>query len=123
MSATINSSHQQKAAYVYIRQSTMGQVRLHQESTQRQYALREKAIGLGWPEARVIVLDNDLGESGTQTDSRKDFQRLMAEVSLQRVGAVLALEASRLSRSCADWHRLLELCAWNSTLITHSAPL
>ena len=117
MSATITGSHQQKPAYVYIRQSTMGQVRLHQESTQRQYALREKAIGLGWPAARVIVLDNDLGKSGTRTTGRQDFQRLMAEVSLHRVGAVLALEASRLSRSCADWHKLLELCAWSSTLI------
>ena len=117
MSAAINKSHQQKTAYVYVRQSSMGQVRLHQESTQRQYALREKAITLGWPERRVIVLDNDLGQSGAQIASRQDFQRLMTEVTLNKVGAVFALEASRLSRSCADWHRLLELCAWSGTLI------
>lgn len=117
MSATISKSHQQKTAYVYIRQSSMGQVKLHQESTQRQYALREKAITLGWPERRVIVLDNDLGQSGAQIASRQDFQRLMTEVTLNKVGAVFALEASRLSRSCADWHRLLELCAWSGTLI------
>ena len=117
MSATISKSHQQKTAYIYIRQSSMGQVRLNQESTQRQYALREKAITLGWPERRVIVLDNDLGQSGAQIASRQDFQRLMTEVTLNKVGAVFALEASRLSRSCADWHRLLELCAWSGTLI------
>lgn len=117
MSAIPTNTHQEKLAYVYIRQSTMGQVRLHQESTQRQYALQEKAHQLGWPKSKVIVLDSDLGQSGTQAANRQDFQRLIAEVSLHRVGAVLALEASRLSRSCADWHKLLELCAWSGTLI------
>jgi DNA invertase Pin-like site-specific DNA recombinase len=95
----------------------MGQVRLNQESTQRQYALKERARSLGWPSTKVVVLDKDLGESGAQMSKRGDFQRLIAEVSLGRVGGVLALEASRLSRSCADWHRLLELCALTSTLI------
>lgn len=117
MSATPSNTHREKLAYVYIRQSTMGQVRFHQESTQRQYALQEKALQLGWAKGDVVVLDNDLGQSGAQTANRHDFQRLMAEVSLHRVGAVLALEASRLSRSCADWHKLLELCAWSGTLI------
>jgi len=113
----ISSEHTGKLAYVYVRQSTMGQVRLNQESTQRQYALKQRALALGWRAPKVIVLDNDLGESGSQIAKRGDFQRLIAEVSLGRVGAVLALEASRLSRSCADWHRLLELCALTSTLI------
>ena len=95
----------------------MGQVRLNQESTQRQYALEQRALNLGWPARNVIVLDKDLGESGAQMSRRRDFQLLIAEVSLGKVGAVLALEASRLSRSCADWHRLLELCALTCTLI------
>jgi len=113
----ITGEHTEKLAYVYVRQSTMGQVRLNQESTQRQYALKERARTLGWQVPKVVILDKDLGESGTQMSKRGDFQRLIAEVSLGRVGAVLALEASRLSRSCADWHRLLELCALTCTLI------
>jgi DNA invertase Pin-like site-specific DNA recombinase len=117
MIAKITPEHTAKLACVYLRQSTMGQVRLHQESTQRQYALREKAAHLGWPPGRIRVLDRDLGLSGTQMNQREDFKLLVAEVSMQRVGAVLALEASRLSRSCADWHRLLELCALTGTLI------
>jgi DNA invertase Pin-like site-specific DNA recombinase len=117
MISKITAVHTEKFAYVYLRQSTLGQVRLHPESTQRQYALRGKAMELGWPPSRVKVLDRDLGRSGAQMNQREDFKLLVAEVSLQRVGAVLALEASRLSRSCADWHRLLELCALTGTLI------
>ena len=113
----IRTEHKAKLAYVYLRQSTMGQVRFHPESTQRQYALREKAEELGWPPRRIKVLEGDLGLSGAEMTRRKDFKLLVAEVSMQRVGAVLALEASRLSRSCADWHRLLELCALTGTLI------
>lgn len=117
MISKITTEHRAKLAYVYLRQSTMGQVRFHQESTQRQYAMREKALEMGWPPSQVKVLDGDLGQSGTQMTQREDFKLLVAEVSMQRVGAVLALEASRLSRSCADWHRLLELCALTGTLI------
>lgn len=117
MNSKLTAEHQAKLAYVYLRQSTMGQVRFHQESTQRQYALREKAVEMGWAPSRVKVLDGDLGLSGTQMNQREDFKLLVAEVSMQRVGAVLALEVSRLSRSCADWHRLLELCALTHTLI------
>jgi DNA invertase Pin-like site-specific DNA recombinase len=117
MISKITPEHRAKLAYVYLRQSTMGQVRFHQQSTQRQYAFREKALEMGWPPSRVKVLDGDLGQSGKQMDQREDFKLLVAEVSMQRVGAVLALEASRLSRSCADWHRLLELCALTGTLI------
>ena len=98
-------------------QSTLKQVRQHQESTERQYALREKALQLGWPPERILILDRDLGISGTQMANRPDFQHLVAEVSLQKVGAVFALEASRLSRSDLDWHRLVDLCGWTSTLL------
>ena len=84
-------------AYVYLRQSTMGQVRHHQESTARQYALKDRA--------------------GTQSNNREDFKTLVADVSLGKVGAVFALEASRLSRSCSDWHRMLEICAMTGALL------
>jgi DNA invertase Pin-like site-specific DNA recombinase len=113
----IQPTHLQKPAYIYSRQSTMAQVRHHQESTERQYALKEKAMALGWPTERIRVLDRDLGVSGAQVSGRADFQSLVTDVSMRKVGAVFSLEASRLSRSSADWHRLLELCAFTDTVI------
>ena len=117
MISKIQPHHHQKMAYVYLRQSTMGQVRHHQESTARQYALQDRALNLGWQSDKIRVLDRDLGLSGTQTSKREDFKALVADVSLGKVGAVFALEASRLSRSCSDWHRMLELCAMTGTLL------
>ncbi len=114
---TIQQAHRQKLACIYLRQSTLKQVRQHQESTQRQYALKDKALQLGWPPERILILDRDLGISGTQMANRPDFQRLVSEVSLQKVGGVFALEASRLSRSDLDWHRLVDLCSWTGTLL------
>jgi DNA invertase Pin-like site-specific DNA recombinase len=113
----IQDTHLQKLACIYLRQSTLKQVRQHQESTERQYALREKALQLGWPPERILILDHDLGISGTQMANRPDFKRLVAEVSLQKVGAVFALEASRLSRSDLDWHQLVDLCGWTGSLL------
>lgn len=113
----IQPYHLSRQAYVYLRQSTMGQVRFNQESTQRQYALQEKAQQMGWTQSIIRILDGDLGMSGTQSNNRGDFKTLVADVSMGKVGAVFALEASRLSRSCTDWHRLLELCAMTNTLI------
>ncbi|WP_353281093.1 recombinase family protein [Wolbachia endosymbiont (group B) of Horisme vitalbata] len=95
----------------------MGQVRFNQESTERQYKLKDKALQMGWSHHAIRVLDSDLGVSGTQTHNREDFKMLVADVSMGKVGAVFVLEASRLSRSCSDWHRLLELCALTDTLI------
>jgi DNA invertase Pin-like site-specific DNA recombinase len=117
MNPKIAEHHRSRSAYVYLRQSTPGQVLHHQESTERQYALREKAEELGWNQASIRTLDGDLGKSGTQTAGREDFKTLVADVSMGQVGAVLALEASRLSRSDLDWHRLLELCALTQTLV------
>ena len=117
MNPKIAEHHRNRSAYVYLRQSTPGQVLHHQESTERQYALREKAQELGWNEAAIRTLDGDLGKSGTQTAGREDFKTLVADVSMGLVGAVLALEASRLSRSDLEWHRLLELCALTQTLV------
>jgi DNA invertase Pin-like site-specific DNA recombinase len=113
----IQQAHRQKLACIYLRQSTLKQVRQHQESTERQYALKDKALQLGWPLERILILDCDLGISGTQMANRPDFQRLVSLVSLQKVGAVLALEASRLSRSDLDWHRLVDLCGWTGALL------
>jgi DNA invertase Pin-like site-specific DNA recombinase len=113
----ITSQHLQKKAYVYVRQSTLGQVLHHQESTNRQYALKDKALSLGWNENLIQTLDGDLGMSGSQSQDREDFKTLLADVSLSEVGAVLALEASRLARSNTDWHRLIELCSLTGTLI------
>jgi DNA invertase Pin-like site-specific DNA recombinase len=117
MNPKITEHHRSKAAYVYVRQSTLAQVRHHQESTERQYALREKAQELGWSEPAIRILDRDLGMSAAQTTGRDDFKTLVAEVSMGQVGAVFALEASRLARSNLDWHRLLQLCALTETLV------
>ncbi len=113
----VQKVHLEKPAYIYIRQSTMGQVRHHQESTERQYGLKNMALKLGWPAGAIRILDRDLGTSGAQITGRKDFKELVADVSMRKVGAVFALEVSRLARSCTDWHRLLELCANTDTLI------
>ena len=117
MTAKASSQQLQKTAYIYVRQSTMGQVRHHRESTERQYALKEKAMNLGWTENFVQVLDGDLGRSGASMVDRTDFKTIVTDVSLGKVGAVFALEASRLARSNADWHRLIEICGITGTLI------
>ena len=113
----ITSAHLARMAYLYVRQSTLRQVVENTESTQRQYALRNRAMALGWPLDRIIVIDSDLGQSGASAADREGFQRLVTEVSLGRVGIVLGLEVSRLARNSTDWHRLLELCALSDTLI------
>ena len=117
MNTKITQSHQSKPAYIYVRQSTLAQVRHNQESTERQYALQDKALALGWPQRSIRVLDRDLGMSGAQITGREDFKTLVADVSMSQVGAVFALEVSRLARSNLDWHRLLELCALTHTLV------
>jgi DNA invertase Pin-like site-specific DNA recombinase len=117
MNSKIQSFHLQKTAFVYLRQSTMYQVMHNQESTERQYALSQKAIDFGWSPSQVRVLDGDLGRSGSNTAGREDFKTLVAEVSMSKAGAIFVLEASRLSRSSADWNRLLELCSLTQTLI------
>ena len=117
MNMKITQAHQSKPAYIYVRQSTLAQVRHNQESTERQYALKDKALTLGWPQRSIKVLDRDLGQSGAQMSGREDFKTLVADVSMGQVGAVFALEVSRLARSNLDWHRLLELCALTHTLV------
>ena len=113
----ITASHLKRDAYLYVRQSTVRQVFENQESTKRQYALRQRAVALGWPTERVIVIDSDLGQSGASSVGREGFQRLVADVGMGRAGIVLGLEVSRLARNSSDWHRLLEICALSHTLI------
>ena len=110
-SPKIKAWHLDRSAVVYVRQSTPQQVLEHQESTARQYALTDRAVDLGWLRPQVRVIDDDLGKSGQSIEGRPGFQRLLAEVALDRVGLILGLEMSRLARSCKDWHHLLELCA------------
>jgi DNA invertase Pin-like site-specific DNA recombinase len=113
----VTASHLKRNAYLYVRQSTVRQVFENTESTQRQYALRQRAVALGWPEDRVVVIDTDLGISGASAVDRHGFQKLVAEVGMGHAGIVLGLEVSRLARNSADWHRLLEICALADTLI------
>ena len=117
MNPKIREHHRSRPAYIYLRQSTPGQVRHHQESTERQYALREKALELGWSQSLIRILDRDLGKTGTEMAGREDFKTLVADVSMGQVGAVFALEASRLARNNRDWHHLIGLCALTETLL------
>ncbi|MEV0938170.1 recombinase family protein [Streptomyces phaeochromogenes] len=113
----VTREHLQRDAYLYIRQSTLKQVVNNTESTQRQYALRSRAVALGWDHSQIIVIDTDQGQSGASAEGRDGFQRLVAEVGMGHAGIVLGLEVSRLARNNTDWHRLLEICALASTLI------
>ena len=113
----VTADHLRRDAYLYVRQSTMRQVIENTESAVRQYDLRGRAVALGWPRERVIVIDIDQGLSGASAADREGFQRLVADVSLKKAGIVLGLECSRLARNNSDWHRLLELCSLTDTLI------
>jgi DNA invertase Pin-like site-specific DNA recombinase/predicted DNA-binding transcriptional regulator AlpA len=115
--AKITASHHSRQAIVYLRQSSPAQVEHNRESTERQYALATKARELGWPDERIVVIDEDLGLSGSGSVARSGFARLTAEVALARVGLVLGLEVSRLARNNADWHRLIDLAGLTDTLI------
>jgi DNA invertase Pin-like site-specific DNA recombinase len=113
----IRDRHLDRLAMVYVRQSSPQQVIENRESRERQYALAEFAQRLGWPAERVVIVDEDQGQSGKSADNRSGFQRLMTEVSLNHVGIVLGLELSRLSRSSRDWHQLIDVCAIFNTLL------
>jgi DNA invertase Pin-like site-specific DNA recombinase len=113
----VTASHLKREAFLYVRQSTLKQVLENKESTQRQYALRDRAAALGWDQERIRTLDNDLGLSGASTIDREGFKTLVSEVGLGHAGIVMGLEVSRLARNSADWHRLVEICALTDTLI------
>src|SRR6266542_6697409 len=113
----INANHLSRKAMVYVRQSTMAQVREHTESTARQYALVEEAARLGWAAARIEVIDCDLGLSGRSVEHRSGFRDLVSRVCLGEIGAIFGLEVSRLARSSADLSRLLEYARLTDTLV------
>ena len=113
----VTSSHLQRLAVIYVRQSTLAQVRFHRESTERQYALADEAARLGWERERIVVIDQDLGLSGRDAQAREGFKGLVGRVCCGEVGAIFGLEVSRLARSSADLQRLLELSALTDTLI------
>jgi DNA invertase Pin-like site-specific DNA recombinase len=116
-SQKIRPDHLDRLAVIYVRQSTLFQVRENTGSTTRQYDLVKRAADLGWTQASIQVVDQDQGQSGSSAVGRDGFQWLVAEVGLGHVGAVLSLEVSRLARSCSDWYRLLEICALTETLV------
>lgn len=113
----VTAEHLKRDAFLYVRQSSLRQVLENTESTKRQYALRDRAVALGWPIEHIHVIDNDLGISGASAEDRDGFQRLVSEVANGHAGIVLGLEVSRLARNSADWHRLIELAALTHTLI------
>jgi DNA invertase Pin-like site-specific DNA recombinase len=119
----LTTAHRAKLAYIYVRQSSLNQVRQHQESTELQYRLVDRAVGLGWPHERVHVIDEDLGKSGAGTVERHGFQKLISEIGLGNAGLVVSLDASRLARNNRDWHQLLELCSVFGVLIADGERL
>lgn len=123
MQSKIQGSHRERLAYVYVRQSTLQQVRDNHESRERQYQLSERALELGWSKARVEIIDEDQGRSGSSALRRPGFQRLVSDLSLGKVGLVLMLEASRLARNNSDWHRLIELCGLSHSLIADESSV
>src|SRR6266487_4136812 len=117
LGSKVTARHLELLAVVYVRQSTRQQVIDHGESTRLQYGLVERAVGLGWAASRVLVIDEDLGKSGSSAAGRVGFQRLVTEITMGHVGLVLGIEMSRLARSGKDWYQLLELCALSGALL------
>ena len=119
----IKPTHLQRAAYIYIRQSTAAQAEYNRESTERQYKLKDRAIDLGWPEQQIKVIDQDLAQSGSSSSNREGFTEMISEVALGKVGLILSIEVSRVARNNSDWYRLLDLCSVTNTLIGDSDGL
>ena len=113
----LTPEHIKRDAYLYIRQSTLKQVMENTESTRRQYDLKERALALGFSNDQIVTIDTDQGQSGSSSEGREGFKKLVSEVGMGNVGLVIGLEVSRLARNNSDWHRLLEICALTGTLI------
>ena len=113
----VTADHLKRIAYLYVRQSTLRQFFENTESTHRQYELKQRALALGWPEDRIVVIDCDQAQSGASALERDGFQDLVVQVGLGRAGLVMGLEVSCLAHNCADWHRLMQICALTATLI------
>src|SRR6516162_11221476 len=121
----VKPEHLKRDAFLYVRQSTPRQVLENQESTKRQYALRQRAIALGWHSDHIVVIDNDLGHSAASAVDREGFKKLVAEVGMGHAGLVIGIEVSRLARKSSDWHRLLlglkRLCSYSTSCSTFCA--
>jgi len=113
----IETTHLQRVAIIYLRQSTAHQLEYNRESTQRQYALVDRALELGWSREQISIVDDDLGLSGDGSTERSGFSNMTVKVALGQVGLILGIEVSRLARNNAEWYRLLDLCAITDTLI------
>jgi DNA invertase Pin-like site-specific DNA recombinase len=113
----ITAAHRCRTAAIYVRQSTLAQLERNTESTARQYNLVDRAVALGWPREAIVVIDADLGISGSALGQREGFESLVAEVALGQVGIILALEVSRLARDNTAWYRLLDLAGAYDTLV------
>jgi DNA invertase Pin-like site-specific DNA recombinase len=113
----IKTTHLNRCAYVYVRQSTASQIQHNRESTDRQYKLTDRAVLLGWPQPQIRIIDEDLARSGSTTSDRNGFATMTTEVALGHVGLILSIEVSRVARNNADWYRLLDLCGVTDTLI------
>ena len=116
-SDVVQPSHVQRQAVVYVRQSTPHQALAHQESLQMQYGLGQRAVELGWLRDDVRVVDSDVGRTGSTAKGRRGFQQLVTDVTLGKVGIILAYDATRLARNCSDWYQLLDLCGYRGCLI------
>jgi DNA invertase Pin-like site-specific DNA recombinase len=117
LASKIKGEHLERRALIYVRQSTLAQVRENTGSQMRQYDLEGKALEMGWAKDQIEIVDQDQGRSGASAEGRDGFQQLVAEVGMGQAGAVFSLEASRLARSCIDWYRLLEICGLMKTLV------
>jgi DNA invertase Pin-like site-specific DNA recombinase len=117
MADSIQPMHLQRHAVIYVRQSSPNQVTNHQESTRLQYALKRRALECGWPDGSTLVIDNDLGLTGSSAANRPGFQQLVTMVSLGQIGIVFAYDATRLARNCTDWYQLLDLCGVRQCLV------
>ena len=119
----VTAFHRSRLAVIYIRQSTYQQVVHHQESQRRQRGLRQRATSLGWPPDKILEVDEDLGHSASRSSYRLGFHELVSQTALGKVGLILALEISRLSRANRDWYHLLDICSVTSTLIADAEGL
>ena len=116
-SELITPAHQARQAIIYVRQSTPHQAISHQESLRLQYALRERALELGWPAALIEIIDCDLGATAARAEHRAGFKELLAQVTLGQVWIILSFDVTRLSRNCSEWYPLLDLCGYKGCLI------
>ena len=116
-SEVIQPIHLERLALVYVRQSSPHQVLANQESLKLQYDLQHRAVAAGWDQARVRVIDSDLGQTGRTAEGRRGFQEVVSLVNQEQVGILFAYDVTRLARNCTDWYQLLDLCGFRHCLV------